>query len=256
MKGLIIGRGEVGRALHVVLSEYYPTEIRDVEDLEPKGYEILHLAYPDGPNFVDAAKAYIHQYRPKLTVIHSSVRVGTTDKVAAANDFVVHSPVRGRHPNLEREMKAFPKFVGGRNQIAVNMAKSYFQHAEWVCDGYPDPRATELVKMLSNIYLGLEIAWRQEVERICKTFGVSSFTYEQFEATYNEGYRRLGQEQLIRPKLSPRPIGGHCILPCTDLLGTQYPSKAFDFIRGSNAQAVNENKNSYPETGTDEPRAA
>lgn len=240
MKGLIIGRGEVGQALLKVLSEHYPTSIRDVEDLEPANFEILHLAYPDGPNFVDAAKAYIHQYRPKLTVIHSSVRVGTTDKVGKS--MIVHSPVRGRHPNLEREMKIFPKFIGGRDQMAVNMAKEYFQGAEWVSMGFDDPRATELVKMLSNIYLGLEIAWRQEAERICKTFGVRPFHYEQFERTYNEGYKKLGQEFFMRPMLSPKPIGGHCILPCTELLWTQYPSKAFEFIRSSNAQAVNETK--------------
>lgn len=240
MKGLIIGKGEVGTALLHVLSEYYPTEIRDVEDLEPNGFEILHLAYPDGPNFVDAAKAYIHQYRPKLTVIHSSVRVGTTDKVDG--EYVVHSPIRGRHPNLAEEMRVFPKFIGGRNANAVKMAQEYFMGANWPCFPVNDPRDTELVKMLSNIYLGYEIAWRQEVERICKTLGANVRTYEDFESTYNQGYRELGQGQFIRPKLLPKPIGGHCILPCTELLATQYPSKAFDFIRSSNAQAVNEYK--------------
>lgn len=240
MKGLIIGKGEVGSALLKILSASYPTEIRDVENLEPNGFEILHLAYPDGPNFVDAAKAYIHQYRPKLTVIHSSVRVGTTDKIGL--DFVVNSPVRGRHPRLEDEMRVFPKFIGGRDRSAVLMAKDYFEGAKWPCVIFDNPRATELVKMLSNIYLGYEIAWRQEVERICKHFEISPYVYEQFEHTYNEGYLKLRQHQFIRPRLSPKPIGGHCILPCTELLGTQYPSKAFDFIRSSNAQAVNETK--------------
>lgn len=240
MKGLVIGKGEVGTALFHILSEYYPTEIRDVEDLDPNGFEILHLAYPDGPNFVDAAKAYIHQYQPKLTVIHSSVRVGTTDKVDG--EFVVHSPIRGRHPNLAEEMRVFTKFIGGRNDNAVKMAKEYFEAANWPCFGVQSPRDTELIKLLSNVYLGYEIAWRQEVERICRTLDTTPRTYEHFESTYNDGYIKLGQTQFMRPKLWPKAIGGHCILPCMELLATQYPSKAFEFIRSSNAQAVNEHK--------------
>lgn len=249
MKGLIIGRGEVGSALHRVLSEHYNTEIRDVDHVEPAGFEILHIAYPDGPMFVSTCQAYIDQYKPKLTVIHSSVSVGTTDKLGLIN--VAHSPVRGRHPNLHREMRTFPKFIGGRDPATVTLAKKYFELAGWPVIVCGDPRATELIKMLSNVYLGLEIAWRQEVERMCKHFSVDSAHYEAFELTYVNGYKKLDQEFFIRPQLSPKPIGGHCILPCTDLLGMQYPSKAFDFIRSSNAQAVSENKDKTPAgTGT------
>jgi UDP-N-acetyl-D-mannosaminuronate dehydrogenase len=99
------------------------------------------------------------------------------------------------------------------------------------------PMATEACKLLSNIHMGVEIAWRQEAQRILDGFGIDSKVYEEWEDTYNMGYRITGDEQLTRPRLRPDPIGGHCILQCTEILSAQYPSHIFDFIKESNEKA-------------------
>ena len=50
--------------------------------------------------------------------------------------------------------------------------------------------------------------------------------------TYNSGYKELGKEGVIRPVLIPpdKSIGGHCVIPNTELLKGIYESEAFDLI--------------------------
>lgn len=237
MKSLIIGRGQIGSALYEIFAKDHECFIRDVEAVDCPEIEVLHIAYPYTDVFVRETRRYIDQYKPKLTIIHSTVAVGTTDK---CGDHVVHSPERGRWPNLAFEMKKFPKFIGGFNGPDIALAESYFELCQWPTISVFNPTWTELVKLLSNIHLGLEIAWRQEVERIFTDFRASETSdfgvYDQWEETYNQGLRFLGQHHLVRPRVNPGPIGGHCILPCIDILDSQYPSDVFDFIRTSNAQ--------------------
>lgn len=207
--------------------------IRDIEPLDVTGIEVLHICYPDHEGFEKTTKKYIAQYQPKLTVIHSSVRVGTTDK---CGEDVVYSPTRGRHPNLATEMKTFPKFIAVKNDEKLQMARDYFRECGFVVVSADTSRSLELFKMLSNIHMGWEIAWSQEVKRILKTFEVSWADYSEWEQTYRDGYIALRDWNLIRSMMNPGPIGGHCILPCVELLRSQIPSKALDFIVESNEQ--------------------
>ena len=98
-KHLIIGAGEVGRGLLKVLKTRYSVVIRDKFDRVDGNFGVLHIAYPASKNFVAVTKKYIKEYKPELTIVHSTVPVGTTRKIAP---FVVHSPVRGVHPKIEK----------------------------------------------------------------------------------------------------------------------------------------------------------
>lgn len=239
MKSLIVGNGQIGSALYQIFAPKHETYIRDIQPFKCEGVEVLHITFPySDDSFSGIVKGYIAEYNPRLTIIHSSTRVGTTDE---CGPHVVHSPERGRHPNLAKEMLAFPKFIGGRDNRDLDVAAAYFAACGWVTLLFHNPCETELFKLVSNVHLGLEIAWRQEVERMLKAFGVSDdFGYRAWEESYNAGHLQLGQSQLIRPTLKADPIGGHCILPCTDILANQFSSDAFDFIRGSNAKREEE----------------
>ncbi len=239
MKSLIIGAGEVGTSLKKVIEPYHETHIRDVKPYACEGVDVLHICYPDHDNFVSTTVNYIFDYHPKLTVIHSSVRVGTTDAVAEDMESVVYSPVRGRHPNLEGEIRTYEKFVSGRNHEDVEMAFDYFRACDLVVVRDANPKGMELFKLLSNIHMGLEVAWRQEVQRIIKQFKAEPEAYEMWERSYADGYLKLGQKQLVRSRMKPDPIGGHCIIPCTEILKKQFPSKALDFILESNEKVKN-----------------
>lgn len=232
MKVLVIGAGQIGDAIrHIIAQTNHEVHIRDIADYPLSNVDVLHICYPDSRTFVKDTKAYIATYQPKMTIIHSSVSVGTTQKCGTK---VVHVPVRGRHPNLAEQIPAFPLFVGGFDKQLNAEAVAYLEGCNLVACDVGDPMGTELVKLLSNIHMGLEIAWRQEVKRLLEYFAINPLVYERWEDSYNEGYRMTGDEQLTRPRLKPDPIGGHCILECTKILADQIHSKVFEFILESN----------------------
>jgi hypothetical protein len=234
VKTLVIGAGQVGGALNDICKVAHETHLRDVAPLELSGVEVLQICFPDSENFASYVKSYIHQYKPRLTIINSSVAVGTTD---LCGDHVVYSPVRGRHPALSEEMKAYPKFVHGRDFGDVQLAIDYFAACGLSVVFDRNPRAGEFNKLISNVHMGLEVAWRQEVERMLEHFKIDPSIYQTWERSYSEGYEKLNQYHMIRPLMSPKPIGGHCILPCTEILAMQFDSDALDFILSSNAAA-------------------
>lgn len=237
MKSLIIGAGQVGSALKEVLSTHYEVVIRDIDDLQVEGVKVLHICYPDHEGFVENTRKYVEQYKPNLTIIHSSVPVGTTSK---CGDDYVYSPVRGRHPRLAIEMKKFHKFVASKNQSKARQAFVYFESCGWPTYLADTTESLELFKVISNVHMGLEVAWRQEVERMLNSFRIRSNDYDQWEKTYRDGYFVTQDYNLMRSLMKPDPIGGHCILPCTEILRSQFPSKLFDFILESNEKAKNE----------------
>lgn len=239
MKSLIIGAGQIGKALQDVFLKAHICLIRDVDDFDCSDIEVLHITYPYSCEFVEDTKDYIELYKPKLTIIHSSVAVGTTD---LCGKHVVHSPERGRFPDLAKHMQVFKKFISGGSASDREMAKKYFDALQWETILVDDAKWTELVKLLSNVHLGLEIAWRQEVDRIAESLigAPASAVYNLWETSYNLGHSDLGHRQLIRPIVRPAPIGGHCILPCTDILAEQYDSQFFTLIKESNAKRETE----------------
>lgn len=239
MKSLVIGKGQIGSALYENIKGVFECYIRDVEDLPLDGVEVLHICFPDSDEFVSFVKSYQNQYKPNLTIIHSSILPGKSKELGD----VVYSPMRGRHPKLATEMKLFAKFVSG-DPISVGKAAEYLSRCGFEVRISDSPETLELVKLLSNIHMGLEVAWAQEVKRICEKFSANYSTYLDWEDTYRKGYVLTGDVHLMRPIMSPKPIGGHCILQCTDILSQSFKSMAFDFIKASNEKAKVENAQS------------
>lgn len=237
MKSLIIGAGQVGTALFEVLKPYYDISIRDLEDIEIDGVNVLHICYPDHDGFEQTTKAYIRKYKPSLTIIHSSVQVGTTAK---CGEDVVYSPTRGRHPRLAQEMKSFEKVVGSKNRRKAEEAADYFLGCGWIPLVFNSPESPEFLKVFSNVHMGLEIAWRQEAQRMMKALGINDNDYEIWERTYRDGCLDVKDFNLVRPLMNPGPIGGHCILPCLDILRKRFESSILDFIVESNEKVKNE----------------
>jgi hypothetical protein len=119
--------GQIGTALFKVLKERYTVYGYDKKDqqdpmsslAEGVGFDVLHVAFPYSRDFVNDVKIYkkIFGHAHTITIIHSTVPVGTTDQI----DNAVHSPVRGIHPDLVGGIKTFVKFFGGR--LAKDAAK-------------------------------------------------------------------------------------------------------------------------------------
>ena len=113
MRTLILGTGEIGTSLarvlsraHVVYGKDKEGEIKFFDFGSPvpatsknDTWDVLNICYPPSKDFVKITKVYIAQYKPKVTIIHSTVAPGTTIKCGPN---VVHSPIHGKHPDISK----------------------------------------------------------------------------------------------------------------------------------------------------------
>src|SRR5262249_41175155 len=92
----VVGLGEIGRPLLELLSTRYVTLGVDVPPPSslPEGIDVLHICYPfEIKDFVGETARYIDLFKPSLTIINSTVGVGTTRAVAErTGSVVVDSP--------------------------------------------------------------------------------------------------------------------------------------------------------------------
>jgi hypothetical protein len=218
----IIGCGEIGSSLKKIYDENQNYEIK-VIDLalgltdDITNVDVLNICIPYSKNFIKIVKKYIKQAKPNYTVIHSTVAPGTTEKIG---NKVCHSPVRGLHPNLDLGLKTFVKYIGCNDS---GISKKYQEHlnelgiSSYICQ---NSKTTEYAKLLDTTYYGICIAYHSDVLKICQT---ENLNFDEvmtiYNKSYNEGYKKLQKENVIRPVLyGTDKIGGHCIVPNAKIL--------------------------------------
>ncbi|HMK21091.1 MAG TPA: hypothetical protein VK466_02085, partial [Terriglobales bacterium] len=99
-KVVVVGLGEVGKPLFELLCRYYDTVGVDISPVKHlHSADVLHICFPfEIPDFIGEAARYIALYRPALTVVNSTVGIGTTRAIAQRTGTpVVNSPIRGKH---------------------------------------------------------------------------------------------------------------------------------------------------------------
>src|SRR6266436_3172079 len=127
---VIVGLGEVGKPLLEIMKGRYRTFGVDINQPAPVSQcDVMHICFPfRSDKFVRQVVEYIHQYRPALTVINSTVAPGTTRSVAVeSGTAVVNSPVRGKHARMQEEMLRYTKFVGALDLRSGQRAAEHFQ---------------------------------------------------------------------------------------------------------------------------------
>lgn len=216
MRTLIIGYGEVGKSLEKVLIRYSPT-IVDKEGVirgtaDSRELEVMNICFPYSDKFEDIVKEYQKEYKPKFTVIHSTVAVGTSRKLNA-----VHSPIEGEHPYLEKAIKTSTKFLAGKDASEIAI---YFKKANLKVYLFDNPETTELMKILSTTKFGVDIEYAKEVKRQCDKYNVPFEAWTIYTDMYNKMYQELNHPEYIRPQIIPimKKIGGHCVLQNSKLL--------------------------------------
>ena len=231
---LVIGQGEVGRALASVLGTGYAgcVYVRDVEATEfvPARVDVLHICYPWHDDFVATTHAYQHTYKPFMTVIHSTVKPGTSDQCGA-----VYSPVIGQHPYLADAMCRVRKVVGTSIDDEYELVAAFFAKCGVGTVRFSSALAAELAKVLCTTQYGLDILVCKHIAALCETHGVPfREVYESWTAIYNNGYADMNLRKFMRPVLSPMPgpIGGHCVVPNCDL----FDDKLTRLVKSWNAE--------------------
>jgi len=226
---VVVGLGEVGRPLLEILSRHYKTVGIDiVPPSETVGkVDVLHICIPfEIKDFVGESARYISLYKPGLTVINSTVAIGTTRAVAERSGTpVANSPVRGKHVRMVQELQSYTKFVGATDAASGKKAAQHFEGAGFKTKVLSAPEATELAKLTETTYFGLMIAWAQEVERYCDQAGQS---YEEVRAFYDE------IAFFPSTKYFPGIIGGHCVMPNIKILRKFDDSALLKAIESSN----------------------
>lgn len=214
---LIVGFGEIGRGLYkIVGGDYF--DIMGEDKMSHEKYDVLHICFPYSDRFAIEVEMYCDLWEPKLVIVHSTVPVGTCDSLG-----VVHSPVRGVHPHIDKGIKTFVKYVGGKNakQAAEYLGK--FGVKTYICK---HAKETEALKLWDTTQYGIMILLNKEIHNWCENNGIDfGVVYTHANMTYNAGYTKLGRHEVVRPylKYMKGKIGGHCVVPNSKLLKSFSP---------------------------------
>jgi UDP-N-acetyl-D-mannosaminuronate dehydrogenase len=232
-KVVVVGLGEVGKPLFEILSEYHKTIGVDITPPaeHPKDVDVLHICFPfEIKDFVGEVVRYIDLFKPALTIINSTVGVGTTRAVAERTGAaLVNSPVRGKHVRMREELRKYVKFVGAIDPDDARRAAEHFESVGMKTRILSAPEATELAKLTETTYFGVLIAWAQAIERYCDFSGQA---YDEIISFYDE-------IKFFPPvKFFPGIIGGHCVMPNIEILSKYHPSVILDAIRLSNRMKI------------------
>jgi len=249
----VLGLGEIGTALFSIIKEeecnfnvygldLEKTKMQALNQIEtrlPAKIDTMHICLPCKKQdvFVNTVYAYVKQFSPDLVIINSTVPPGTTLKVKQKCEcLVAHSPVRGVHKSPKHmvwELRRWKKYVGGANPQATTAARRHFEKAGLKVKTLKSCRETELAKLFETVYRAWLIACFQEMHRIARTFEADFDDVVDFlEDTH--------RTRLDRPIMFPGFIGGHCLIPNTELLLQAYDSKFLQLILESNEKRKTE----------------
>lgn len=263
---IIIGLGEIGSAWFSILSntkiEILGIDIKGNKEkkgrknIKKSGKRIMHICMPFIKDFEKTVSQYIKEYKPDLVIINTSCKVGSARKVYSIckagnlpNTRIVHIPVRGVHPNIDKGIKTFVSAIGpvnnssGKNDSSGKMAHDYLNMLGIKSDVFNSSEETEMAKLLDTSYYGWNILFAKQVLELCKEYGLDfDNVYTKFNKSYNDGYKKLGKSSVIRPVLIPpqifnRRIGiknnkidGHCVRTNLEILKAMKKSSKIKFI--------------------------
>jgi UDP-N-acetyl-D-mannosaminuronate dehydrogenase len=232
---VVVGLGEVGGPLlEVIQRTGVPTAGIDIDtDTYPErgSVGVMHICIPfEIEDFVGEAARYVELLAPELTIVNSTVAVGTTRAVAERTGTpVAYSPVRGKHARMVEELTSYVKYVGADDSATARRAASHFESLGLRTKLVGSTETAELTKLSETTYFALLIAWAQTVERWCDEVDVD---YDEVVSFYEE----IGFFPPV--KYFPGVIGGHCAMPNIELLSRSFESPFLDAIRDSNAQKL------------------
>jgi len=224
VRNLVVGLGQIGIPIYKILSEVHDTSSFDAldKDFTTQKYDVIHICFGHKGNESRDFHNWVKNYQKRflnekgLTIIHSTVSIGVSRKLNA-----VHSPVRGRHPDLEGGIRIFTKFFGGDR---ADEAAEIFRRCGLKVHIFDNQETTELGKISETTFYALMIEYVKDLKRECEKNNLSfTETYTIQALRYNEGWKALGYEYSM-PILVPMMFkqGGHCTLNNATLWDTKF----------------------------------
>jgi UDP-N-acetyl-D-mannosaminuronate dehydrogenase len=264
---LVVGLGEIGSTVFTVLKQsqkfrlygidFDKKKMQKCETTEPQNgakIDILQVCIPaeDKSKFIRITKSYVEKYQPKLTVINSTVPIGTTMELyKQCGGLVAYSPCRGVHKNKEymvKEFRRWTKYVGGATIEAGNAAEEHFKLAGLKTRQLDNCTDTEFAKLFETTYRTWMIVFFQKMQRLANKYNKANPELNiDFDETV-DFIEDTHRQRHDRPVLFPSPIGGHCLLPNSHLMLAEYEPEMLNLIIESNERMIEEIKNEKNET--------
>ena len=119
---VVVGLGEVGKPLFELVERAGHTAVGiDVEPtaLPAKGdADVMHVCFPfQIADFVGETLRYVELLEPRLTIVNSTIAVGTTREIHDRGGRpIAYSPVRGKHSRMVDEFGALQEICRGHRQ--------------------------------------------------------------------------------------------------------------------------------------------
>lgn len=232
MNNLIIGYGEIGKAVGAVIGEHAVIDLGMLKP-EPMEVDIMHICFPYSEEFVEQVLVYIATYTPKHTVIYSTVPITTTRQLHRTDYSVVHSPVEGKHPDLEMSIRLMERWIGYNDKEEGQFFANYFRDLGLKVKLVENTDCTEALKLLSTTEYGINIEFARYKKEVADAIGMDYQLTKNWNENYNRLYKDLGMEKRYQKYVLDAPDGpkgGHCITPNAKILNKQYPNVLVDIV--------------------------
>jgi len=163
---------------------------------------------------IDAVYAVAGEIRKpmdKVFVLESTVPPLTTERFGeivakktgykAGKDFgLAYSPERVQAPQVLRDLKTYPKIVGGIDEKSGFIVSEVYSCFAPGIIRVSSPLVAEIDKIIENAHRDLNIAFANELAMICEIYGID--VYEIIKTANSQPYCNI---------LNPGLVGGHCI---------------------------------------------
>lgn len=190
-------------------------------------------------DMVERASNYVADVMPEgsLTVLRSTVRLGTTRKVvqpilaSSGKKFqLAYCPERTVEGRALEELRSLPQIVGGLTDGDAWRASRIFQRLTPTTIRVSTLETAEIIKLLDNSFRDLFFAFGNEVALLAEAAGLDGI--EVIQAA-NTGYERTN---IARPGM----VGGPCLEKDPHILAHSFRDFGFVPRLISNGRALNE----------------
>lgn len=233
MNSLIVGLGEIGTAVMETIEMHdivYTHDINGTSSENLPEIDVLHVCFPPSDTFVEDVEAYINQHDPSHVIVWSSTSIGTCSRIA---DYVIHTPVEGKHPRLSESIQTMVRWVGCLDRMEREWAANYFMTMSLDVREVEKSEYTEALKLISTSEYGVNIVFADYKKNVADILGMDYELMTEWNRTYNDLYRSLRLPDFQKFVLDPPggKIGGHCITQNAELLHGQFPHEMLRMIR-------------------------
>lgn len=225
MNQVILGFGEIGKAvLAAIVEEAVIIEINTDLTGADRNIDIMHVCFPYSHGFEAEVKRYMGYFNPKHVIIYSTLPIGTT---LAIDDKIVHSPVEGKHPDLELSIRTMERWIGYNDENEGKFFNGYFKELGFKTKMVSQTNFTEALKLLSTTEYGLNIEFARYKQLVADQLNMPFELTKEWNKEYNRLYQNLGMGSRFQKFVldAPKgPKGGHCVVPNARLLDKQFPN--------------------------------